>query len=98
MTDAVFLSNIDKEVRKIAAHQNTASDSITFMNAFPVDLRMKFGMTRQHVAVCSTRRSLVSNWSAGRNRADRVKEEQNNVFHVRIWLVSSALDTVEGRT
>ena len=41
--------------------KNTASDSIAFMNTFPVDMRMKFVMTRQHVAVCSTRRSQVTN-------------------------------------
>ena len=40
------LSNIDKGGRKIAAHQNTAFDSITFINTFPVDMRIKFGRTR----------------------------------------------------
>ena len=50
-----------KDMRKIAAHQNTASDSITFTNTFPVDMRMKFGMTRQHVALCSTRPRPVTN-------------------------------------
>ena len=56
----VFTAKVAGSVMwKIAAHQNTASDSITFMNTFPVDTRMTFAMTRQHVAVCSTRRSLV---------------------------------------
>ena len=35
--------------------------TVAFMNTFPVDMRMKFVMTRQHVAVCSTRRSQVTN-------------------------------------
>ena len=33
-------------LRKIAAHQNPASDSITFTNTFLVDMLVKFGMTR----------------------------------------------------
>ena len=64
LTDAAFcrtsmrssiLSNIDEGVRKIAAHQNTASDLNTFTDTFPDNMRMKFVMTitllcTQHVA------------------------------------------------
>ena len=39
------LSNIDEWVRKIAAHQITASDLNTFTNTFLIDMRMKFVMT-----------------------------------------------------
>ena len=36
------VSNIDEEVRKIAAHQITASDLNTFTNTFLINMRMKF--------------------------------------------------------
>ena len=39
------LSNIDEEVRKIAAHQITASDLNTFTITFLINMRMKFFMT-----------------------------------------------------
>ena len=39
----------------------TASDSITFMDTFLVDMLVRFGMTRLHVAVYSTRQSLQTN-------------------------------------
>ena len=47
-----ILSNIDEGVRKIAAHQNTASE----LNTFPDNMRMKFVRTitllsTQHVEV-----------------------------------------------
>ena len=60
MTDAEFAEH-RREGAEDRCPPNTASDSIMFMNTFPVDMRMKFGMTRQHVAACSTRRSLVTN-------------------------------------
>ena len=39
------LSNIDEGVRKIAAHQITASDLNTFTNTFLINMRMKFVTT-----------------------------------------------------
>ena len=39
------LSNIDEGVRKIAAHQITASDLNTFTNSFLINMRMKFVTT-----------------------------------------------------
>ena len=39
------LSNIDEGVRKIAAHQITASDLNTFTNTILINMRMKFVMT-----------------------------------------------------
>ena len=39
------LSNIDEGVRKIAAHQITASDLNTFTNTFLINIRMKFVTT-----------------------------------------------------
>ena len=39
------LSNIDEGVRKIAAHQITASDLNTFTITFLINVRMKFVMT-----------------------------------------------------
>ena len=43
LTDAAILSNIDEVVRKIAAHQITASDLFTI--TLPDNMRMKFVMT-----------------------------------------------------
>ena len=45
------------EVRKIVAHQNTASDSNTFSITFPDNMRTKFDMTLQHVAKFNTLKS-----------------------------------------
>ena len=39
------LSNIDEGVRKIAAHQITASDLNTFTITFNINMRMKLVMT-----------------------------------------------------
>ena len=42
---------------KIDARQNTASDYNTFPITFPDNMRMKFDMTRQHVAKFNTLKS-----------------------------------------
>ena len=44
-------------LQKIDAHQNTASDNNTFPITFPDNMRMKFDMTRQHVAKFNTLKS-----------------------------------------
>ena len=52
-----ILSNIDEEVRKIAAHHNTASDLNTFTDTFPDNMRMKFVMTITRCCVLNTSKS-----------------------------------------
>ena len=59
------------KVRKIAAHQITASDLNTFTITFLINMRMKFVMT--------TTWSLMMSWAVWRKRSDCVKEEQNNI-------------------
>ena len=44
-------------MRKIAAHQNTASDYNTFPFTFPDNMRMKFDLPQQHVAKFNTLKS-----------------------------------------
>ena len=72
---------------------NTASDSITFWKHVSCDMRMKFGMTRQHVAnVLNTSKSgdelislkVISRPCEGRAEQHyyiiRVKEGQTNIY------------------
>ena len=44
------LSNIDEGVRKIAAHQISASDLNTFTNTFLINMRMKLRETKRSLA------------------------------------------------
>ena len=77
------LSNIDEEVRKIAAHKITASDLNTFTNTLLINMRMKF---------------VTTTTSKSDDELTSLKEtfglcERN----VRTWLVNSALESVESR-
>ena len=104
--------------RRICEHQsrsaedrcapNTAPDSTTFKNTFPVDMCMKFGMTRQRCSVLNKSKSGDEptspketsgqcKGSAEHHNHISVSNGKNNIHHVHMWLVSSALDSVEGR-
>ena len=82
----------------------TCEWSLSWLQHIAGSTRMKFVMTRQHVAVCSTRRSLVRTnqlegyvrtvWRKGRTTLLHLCE--GNMYRMWIWLVSSALDPVEG--
>ena len=93
---SIFLPS--RNARKIAAHQNTASDLNTFTDTFPDNMRMKIVMTITRCCVLNTSKSgdeLISMKETGRTTLLHPCESDLN--HVRIWLVSSALYSVEGR-
>ena len=92
LTDAAILSNIDDGVRKIAAHQITASDLNTFKITLPVNTRMKFVMSGDVLV------SMKETFGLCEGRAEQhCYICESDMIHVRIWLVSSALESVEGR-
>ena len=99
-----ILSNIDDGVRKIAAHQTTASDLNTFTITFPDNMRMKSVMftTRYWFNTSKSGDELISmketfGLCEGRGRTTLLHPCESDMIHVRIWLVSSALESVEGR-
>ena len=99
-----ILSNIDEGVRKIAAHQITASDLNTFTITFPDNMRMKSVMTPTRCRFSTSKSgdeliSMKGNFQTARRKGRTTSPHpcQSDMNHVRIWLVSSALESVEGR-
>ena len=74
------LSNVDEGGEEDRCPPNTASDSITFLNTFLVGMRMKFGMTRPHVAVYfNTSKSGDELISMKENVRTVLRKGQNNI-------------------
>ena len=99
-----ILSNIDEEVRKIAAHQITASDLNTFTITFPENMRMKSVMTTTRCWFSTSKSgdeliSMKGNFQTARRKGRTTSPHpcESDMNRVRIWLVNSALESVEGR-
>ena len=75
-----------------AAHQITASDLNTFTTTFPVNKQMKFVMFGD---------ALISTKATSGVCERRTKQQdivvRATLIHVRIWSVSSALESAESR-
>ena len=69
-------------VRKIAAHQNTASDLNTFTDTFPDNMRMKFVMALTRCCVVNTSKS--GDELIRRKRADCVTGRAEQHYYIPV--------------